>query len=256
MSFVQTIWRRVANSAIFIAWLVVIGWLLVSRGYLTFLTPGFWVFLALAVVVLAAFAAARASGPSRTACEMCSPGPTRGRVVLLLVPLVFLVGMPTSDAGSYAFDRRFGLGGGGRPIVVKELRLAGDSHSSTTLPDEPHRVTVPAIDATLLELQNTAPLVGRRVRTEGIVYTSPSLPKGTVILFRFVIACCAADAQPVWILVTGQDSAALTRDTWFRVEGELAESLVTSDNQAQIVPTLRCDVSPKPLPRPAQPYLR
>jgi uncharacterized repeat protein (TIGR03943 family) len=255
----QTLWQRLANSAIFLAWLAVIGSLLVSQSYLSFLAPGFWVFLALAIVVLAAFAAARASGPSRTVCEMCTPGPTRGRIVLLLVPLVFLVanlvGMLNSDAGSFAFDRRFGLGGGGRPIAVRDLRPPAEQDSSTTQPDAPHRVNKPAGDATLLSIQD-ASLVGRRVKVEGIAYTSASLPKGTAILFRFVIACCGADAQPVWVLVTGKEAASLTRDNWFQVEGELTASEVTSAGQSQIVPTIRCDTAPKPWPRPAEPYLR
>ena len=41
------------------------------------------------------------------------------------------------------------------------------------------------------------------------------------MLFQFVITCCAADAQPIWVLVNYSQSSTLANESWVRVEGKL-----------------------------------
>ena len=68
-------------------------------------------------------------------------------------------------------------------------------------------------------------------------------------LARFVIFCCAADAEAVEVAVTG-DAVPRPRDTWLEVEGEWVPAPVTSDAG---VATLRA-TSVREVKRPGQPY--
>jgi uncharacterized repeat protein (TIGR03943 family) len=59
-------------------------------------------------------------------------------------------------------------------------------------------------------------LAGRQVQLTGFVAHDRA---GTVYLTRMVLSCCAADAQPVKIGLSGQVPAALKADTWLAVTG-------------------------------------
>ena len=78
----------------------------------------------------------------------------------------------------------------------------------------------PPVGVSVLSLVNDPkPFMGKRVFTEGIVYRDEKVPAGHFILFRFVIACCAADAQPVGIIVHAGDLEKLKNDMWVNVKG-------------------------------------
>ncbi|MCG3177757.1 MAG: hypothetical protein BIFFINMI_00077 [Phycisphaerae bacterium] len=63
------------------------------------------------------------------------------------------------------------------------------------------------------------------------------LPADTVVVFRFVIACCAADAQPVAVLAHCKGAGALPRDSWVRVEGTLG----STPSGGRTVPLIRAE---------------
>ena len=90
----------------------------------------------------------------------------------------------------------------------------------------------------------------QRVVTEGMVYVPEDVPAGHAVLFRFMITCCAADAQPLAILVSGEGVEKLPKDTWVRVEGVID---VTRMKDQEVV-TIRVDHLEQ-IPKPAAPYL-
>ncbi|MFI9006458.1 TIGR03943 family putative permease subunit [Actinosynnema sp. NPDC053489] len=57
-----------------------------------------------------------------------------------------------------------------------------------------------------------------------------------VLLARLTISCCAADASPVKVRMTGQDFAALPTDQWVEVTGRVVPGSATRENA--FVPTL------------------
>ncbi|WP_367321716.1 TIGR03943 family protein [Streptomyces sp. HUAS ZL42] len=59
-------------------------------------------------------------------------------------------------------------------------------------------------------------LAGRRIQLTGFVALDHD---GTPYLVRMALSCCAADAQPVKIGLTGQIPPVLQPDTWLRVTG-------------------------------------
>ncbi|RDH98663.1 putative repeat protein (TIGR03943 family) [Curtobacterium sp. AG1037] len=72
--------------------------------------------------------------------------------------------------------------------------------------------------AVIRQTTDTSSLVGKPVRLTGFVVPGAD---GTFTLTRFVISCCAVDAQPVGLGVV-TDGTMPDADQWVRVEGKLA----------------------------------
>ncbi|ASC71314.1 hypothetical protein XM38_022660 [Halomicronema hongdechloris C2206] len=91
---------------------------------------------------------------------------------------------------------------------------------------------------------------GQAVDVIGFVIHPPEWPDSHLMIARFVLTCCAADAYPVGLAVrlpTGQ--ALPAADTWLRVTGQMTTE--TLDGQRQLV------VAPdrlRPVEEPANPY--
>lgn len=62
---------------------------------------------------------------------------------------------------------------------------------------------------------------GQKVKLQGFVIHSPGLPQAYLLLSRFVITCCAADAYPVGLPVKLTASRQYPPDTWLEVEGKM-----------------------------------
>jgi uncharacterized repeat protein (TIGR03943 family) len=121
---------------------------------------------------------------------------------LLLLPLCALILVTPPALGSYAADR-----------------------TGAVLPRPPGFPALPAGDPLRLRVLDYATrsvydhgrsLAGRRVVISGFVTTGPG---GTPILTRMVLSCCAADAQPVKVGLTGHLPERLPPDTWVDVVG-------------------------------------
>ncbi|KQO60016.1 TIGR03943 family putative permease subunit [Curtobacterium sp. Leaf261] len=101
--------------------------------------------------------------------------------------------------------------------------------------------------AVIRETTDTSSLVGKRVTLTGFVV--PSAGSGSFTVTRFVISCCAVDAQPVGVGVT-TDASVPDADRWVRVTGALAANPDTASS-ARLV--LRA-ASVTPVARPSDPY--
>ncbi|MBC6481231.1 MAG: TIGR03943 family protein [Hormoscilla sp. GM7CHS1pb] len=99
---------------------------------------------------------------------------------------------------------------------------------------------------------------GQKVKVNGFVIHLPTLPAEYLLISRFVITCCAADAYPVGLPVKlNSDFSGRPRtdrndyppDTWWEIEGKMiAETL---DGKRQL--TIAAD-SLKPISEPENPY--
>ncbi|MGA3068313.1 MAG: TIGR03943 family protein, partial [Tepidisphaeraceae bacterium] len=97
---------------------------------------------------------------------------------------------------------------------------------------------------------NLTKLNGSHVITEGRVWMDPSLASGQMVIFRFVVVCCAADAMPVEAIVKSPATARCKNDDWVRVEGTLR----VETQQGQPVPVIDADQI-TPIAAPEEPYL-
>ncbi|MFD5632521.1 TIGR03943 family putative permease subunit [Streptomyces sp. NPDC127077] len=93
-------------------------------------------------------------------------------------------------------------------------------------------------------------LGGRQVKITGFVALDRS---GAPYLVRMALNCCAADAQPVKIGLSGRTPPVLRPDTWLEVTGRYTAKRTTDPVNGGIIPYLEVS-SARPVPTPRDPY--
>ncbi len=92
---------------------------------------------------------------------------------------------------------------------------------------------------------------GQKVKVQGFVIYPPQLPPEYLLLSRFVITCCAADAYPVGLPVKlTQKRSVYPPDTWLEVEGQMLTENLAGKRQL----TILANVPPRKIPEPSHPY--
>ena len=92
--------------------------------------------------------------------------------------------------------------------------------------------------------------LGQKVNVSGFIVNRPELPPNYLMLSRFVITCCAADAYPVALPVkfTG-DRQDYAQDNWLQVKGKMI--VETLGNSRQLVISAS---ELQPIKAPKNPY--
>ncbi|MER5291484.1 TIGR03943 family protein [Streptomyces pharetrae] len=93
-------------------------------------------------------------------------------------------------------------------------------------------------------------LDGRRVRVTGFVALAPD---GTPYLVRMTLNCCAADALPVKIALTGRVPPVLEPDGWLDVTGTYTPRRTEDPVNGAPLPYLKV-AHARPAPAPRDPY--
>ncbi|MFD4598390.1 TIGR03943 family putative permease subunit [Streptomyces sp. NPDC058464] len=93
-------------------------------------------------------------------------------------------------------------------------------------------------------------LAGHQVRIEGFVAVDSA---GTPYLVRMALNCCAADAQPVKVGLTGKIPPVLQPDAWLQVTGTYTTKRTRDPVNNGPIPFLQV-TDAKPIPTPADPY--
>jgi putative membrane protein len=93
-------------------------------------------------------------------------------------------------------------------------------------------------------------LSGEPADITGFVYLDPRLPTNQIMVGRFTITCCVADAVALGIVVETTQAAILESNTWVRVKGKIQ---VIQDEE-KLKPLLQA-IEVETIPEPAQPYL-
>ncbi|HET8658726.1 MAG TPA: TIGR03943 family protein [Micromonosporaceae bacterium] len=90
----------------------------------------------------------------------------------------------------------------------------------------------------------------RRVQLTGFVLTGPG---GEPYLARMILSCCAADARPIKIGMTGNAPAGLPADTWVEVVGTYTGRTVSDTVNGETIPFLTV-ADWREVPPPRQQY--
>ena len=155
---------------------------------------------------------------------------------LLLLPVLALVLVAPPALGSYSALR-----------------------TGTALQRPPAFAPLPPADPVRLGLADYAAravyddgrsLDGRRVRVTGFVAVGRD---GTPYLVRMTLNCCAADAQPVKVALTGRVPPVLDPDGWLEVTGTATGRRAADPVNGRPVPYLEVDRA-RPVPAPRDPY--
>jgi uncharacterized repeat protein (TIGR03943 family) len=228
--------------------LVVLGataiWLWWSGQALNYVRPGLvtWLGVGGVVVVLLGLLPPLGLFGEQAAGHHRQHHQHRGRVGwLLLVPVLVVILVQPAALGSYAVSGRAAVPGGGdggfEPLAA------------------PVRGAVPMSMAEFGTRAVRDPgqsLAGVRVRLTGFVAPNPG---GGYRLTRFVIFCCAADAEALQAVVRG-DRTPRARDQWLEIEGTwLPRPVAAEDDPSPPAPALQVDtVRPVAPARPPYEY--
>lgn len=165
-------------------------------------------------------------------------------MLLLPVLAIFLVGPPALGSDS--------IGRAGQPAAAPQRPSGTESLFEPLPPGEAPLLTVSEFQ-TRVVWDNSGSLDERAVRLQGFVVHPDDGPERTQ-LARMRITCCAADAAPVLVDLSGSAAAALANtpaDTWIEVTGTLRPGSATEANGQ--VPTV--DITAvHGIPTPPNPY--
>ena len=205
--------------------------------------------LAGAVLVgLAAVGMARRPHSAGTTCtdetcwvsDSCAGAAARPRLwkcALLSVPLLLAAIFPPRSLASFSAIQRgpqiAGLTAVHGAITVRRVSLTVDT-GSFTLQDWA---------GALSSDPNPNDYLGKTINLTGMVLHDPaSVPPGFIMVLRYQITCCIADARPVGLIVRDISLGALKDDQWVTVHGTMAAASYQGQKVAvvspkQIVPT-------------------
>jgi putative membrane protein len=98
--------------------------------------------------------------------------------------------------------------------------------------------------------ENLDHLVGRKVEITGFVYRGEHFRPNQLVVARFVVSCCIADASVYGLLAERNDLAKYKKDTWVKVTGILSKEKY----EGNILPMLKVE-DIQVVPRPKNPYV-
>lgn len=157
---------------------------------------------------------------------------------LLVLPMLVLLLIAPPALGSYSASRS-GTALGAAPVSALPPLPDGD----------PVRLSV--LDyASRAVFDHGDSLRGHHVMLSGFVLPGDG---GTWYLTRMVITCCAADAQPVKVGLTGSVPAGLKANDWIKVTGSYHARQDKDPVNGAAIPYLTID-SADPMPAPALQY--
>lgn len=156
---------------------------------------------------------------------------------LLLLPVLGLLLVGPPALGSYAANR-------------SGTSLAAEPSDFAPLPaGDPAKLTV--LDYASRAVFDDGRSIGdRRVVLTGFAMPSP---EGGWYLARMVLSCCAADARPIKIALSGQLPDGLAADAWLRVVGKYSTKVTVDNLNGERIPYLEV-VEAQRIDPPSEPY--
>lgn len=157
---------------------------------------------------------------------------------LLVVPLLVLLLVAPPPLGTFSAGRE-----------GSALGAASTSQLPPLPSGDPVKVSLLGY-ASRAVLDGGASLSGRTIVLSGFVLPGPA---GGWYLTRMVISCCAADAQPIKVGLTGTVPPGLVSNDWIEVTGVYDAKRDADSVNGAAIPYLRVSAS-QPIPAPKSPY--
>ena len=158
-------------------------------------------------------------------------------LLIVAVPLVLGTLIPSRPLGSAAVDGNISLS-------------AASVTSSTTFTTDPAKWNVLDWLRAFSQSDDLNSFNGKEASVIGFVYKEPTFPEGSVMVARFTVSCCVADASAIGLPVAWTGTADLPADTWVQVKGTFKVGSFRGDT----VPILQAS-SVEVIEQPAHPYL-
>jgi uncharacterized repeat protein (TIGR03943 family) len=166
--------------------------------------------------------------------------PGLGSIILIIVAIAGLIIKPQPFNSQVALDR-------GVTDTLTATRSQPQAFRASVQPEE--RSIIDWV-RTLNVYPEPDAYAGQAVNVQGFVIHPPEMPDEYLLVSRFVLTCCAADAYPVGLAVKlPQARAAYPSDMWIDVRGEMMTETINGTRQLTIRPE-----NIEEIPEPRNPY--
>jgi len=185
--------------------------------------------------------------------DLFKPGKRKNNLykyLIFLVPLFlfFMVPPKVTDAGSISFGKTKASIGIDEPQYGGNTNIADKYDSTLNLFNYGSRGLELKNDSIIMEENNFVKWIqemqinidkytGKRIETIGFVYKDKELGENQFVVARLMMACCAADAQPVGLLSNYSKTDSLKKDEWIKVYGKVEKG----NYKGQIMPVINVE---------------
>lgn len=235
-----------AAKALILLALALFLYMRLADGSLFFyINQRFMVYTVLAIVGLVAVAISYRAG--RVAVDEDAHSHhavTWGGLALVLLPVVLGVLAPPQPLGAAAIgNREIAVSSQPRNVLPAAVRAAAQK-------DATERNLLDWLNAFSASSNAAQEFAGQPVDVIGFVYHDERLADDEVLISRFIVSCCVADANVVTMVVRWPAAATLENDAWVQVQGVLQPGAF---NGAPLPVIAAQNVTPVAMPN--QPYL-
>ncbi len=225
---------RVGTGLLMGTWALLFWFLLVTgRWSLYVSTRTFWV-VPTGAILLTAATLGRLRSARVDHAEPLSPRVswTLGAIAL---PVVLILTLPPATLSGYALGRRSSFVGSGVSVSADDIKTGEISF-----------IDIAAAQSSKEGMVALRARAGEEVTLQGFVWREPGLAADEILLTRYVVTCCVADATSAQVRVVNIPPGRFEPDDWVEVTGRIyplgSEILVDASGARRI-------------PQPARPYL-
>ena len=247
-----------APAAVMSAWATVMLHTIASGHINRLLAPMFRNYVLIAAILLLILSAlylllyqpGSESAPALTPAERPPGGNLRqfGRWLVLLIPVVAASILSPSALSSTTANNRLNPTTGVTPMPTWYVQnQQKEKEVLESDPNQPVPVDVTDLIALSRNEAQAKSFEGRPVRVVGLFVAQPG---GTPRLLRWIMWCCAADAQPASVALTGNTTGSWKDTQYLEVIGKAR----FPSTLGHVVPTIEVD-SITPTQEPDEPYL-
>ena len=209
------------------AWAVLFWFLLASGRWSLYLsTRTFWVVptgaVLLTVATIGRLATARVPRPEPL------PGATSWTLGVIALPVVLILALPPATLSGYALGRRSGFVGSGVSVPTSDI-------ASGTL----SFIDVAAAQSSKAGMTALRSRAGEQVTLDGFVWRQDGAAADEILLKRYVVTCCVADATSAQVRVVNVPPGRFQPDDWVRVTGRiypLGSEILVDASAVQAIP--------------------
>ena len=158
------------------------------------------------------------------------------RMGIIAVPLFYLAIAGKGTLGSSAFDTRF----------ISDMLYPSTIEEADRQIDESGGICTPSL---MQLLSRPDDYHGREVEVVGMAARKEDLAPD-LLLYRFFISCCVADAMPISILVSGKQLSDIENGAWLRIRGRSE----TIEKNGKRLPKIQVSAV-ETIEKPKMPYL-
>jgi len=224
---------RVAIGLVLLAWATMFWTLwLTGRTYLYLSSRTAWL-VPLGAGIMTVAAVGRL-WTARTAREEPLESRTAWALGIMALPVVLVLALPPATLGAFSAGKRSTFAGSAIGATARDVTGPLDF------------VDIGAAQSFPAAMQQLEARAGEPITLEGFVTRESSAPPDEILLTRYIVTCCVADATIAQVRIVGLPPSSYPDDEWLQVTGAVypvgREVLVAADGVQQI-------------PVPSEPYL-